>query len=316
MQVAPGDLRTDVLTENQHAARAGLYAQSMGAYVQYVAANYDQVQAAFQDGVLSARSRATKVHSRTPGIVADLQVGLELFLDFAVTVGAIPETRRDELADRCWTALNHVAKEQRVPQEASEPAHRFLDLARAALAAGRAHVSSIWGYAPKNPEFWGWRIEGAGENQRWVPKGQCIGWTDLTHLYLEPTAAFVTVQAFARDTGEALAVSETTLWKRLKEKGLLASVDAARQTNTIRKTILGAQRKVVHLSVSALTGDVGFSGPDVGSKSGFSETPDEGLSNGISSLQADVGDVGPKTDAEGLQENSAQLELDMETLEL
>jgi hypothetical protein len=51
----------------------------------------------------------------------------------------------------------------------------------------------------------------------------------------------------ARDTGEPLAVSEQTLKKRLREKGLLASVDRTRGTLTIRRMIGGTTTDVLHL---------------------------------------------------------------------
>ena len=54
------------------------------------------------------------------------------------------------------------------------------------------------------------------------------------------------VQIAGRDLGEQLAVGEQTLKKRLHEKGLLASVDEKRQTLTVRRTIAGSSKPVLH----------------------------------------------------------------------
>lgn len=51
----------------------------------------------------------------------------------------------------------------------------------------------------------------------------------------------------ARDTEEALAISEQMLKKRLRDKGLLASVEQKRETLTIRRSIGGTSQDVLHL---------------------------------------------------------------------
>jgi len=89
VEVSPGDVNTTILTECQAAAADGMYARSMGAFIQWIAGYYGDLQSWFQARVLKLRLQATKVHARTPGIVADLHPGFKLFLKFAVEVGAI-----------------------------------------------------------------------------------------------------------------------------------------------------------------------------------------------------------------------------------
>jgi hypothetical protein len=50
-----------------------------------------------------------------------------------------------------------------------------------------------------------------------------------------------------RDVGDVLAVSEPTLKKRLHDKGLLVSTDTTRETLTVRRSIGGSTRSVLHL---------------------------------------------------------------------
>jgi hypothetical protein len=52
--------------------------------------------------------------------------------------------------------------------------------------------------------------------------------------------------------GEPFSTSEQTLKKRLYEKEILASIDEKRETLTIRRTIAGSQRNVLHLRLGTL----------------------------------------------------------------
>jgi hypothetical protein len=90
----------------------------------------------------------------------------------------------------------------------------------------------------------GWREDESGY---WRPLGDCIGWVEADHLFLEPTAAYRVAQRMARDTDEALAISEQTLKRRLRDKGLLASVDQKHETLAIRRSIGGTTTDVLHL---------------------------------------------------------------------
>jgi hypothetical protein len=58
-----------------------------------------------------------------------------------------------------------------------------------------------------------------------------------------------------------LPISEQTLRKRLHEKGLLASTDENRDTLTVRRTIAGANRNVLHFLRSTILPD-GIDEPD------------------------------------------------------
>lgn len=253
VEVAPGDVRTDVLTRSQNDAASGSYCLALGSFVKWMAGRYEEVQSSFQSRVLELRSNATRSHSRTPCIVADLFAGFELFSEFAEQERAITSVERNDLCGRCWAALNHVARAQDAHQAASEPTQRFLELIRAAILSGEAHVAGMAGGAPAGEDQWGWQLVGSGDRQRLVSRGKCVGWLDDDSLYLEPTASFGMAQDVARSTGEQLAIGQTTLYKRLKERGLLLSTDPARQTLKVRRQICGESIPVLHLRADALS---------------------------------------------------------------
>ena len=256
LELSKDSVDAGALTQCQEDANAGFYAEAMGGYVQWFAGRYEEMRALFGEKVAEYRARAQRnpAHARTPDIVANLQAGFELYLEFGVETGAMDSTERNELASRCWNALSCAATAQSKHHAATEAATRYLELIRSSLASGRAHLEARGGGAPdQSPASCGWRGDNAGG---WVARGECIGWVDEDDLYLEPAAAYRVVQIAGRDMGEILAVSEQTLKKRLHEKRLLASVDGARQTLTVRRNICGSSKSVLHFLRSTILPEV------------------------------------------------------------
>jgi len=236
----------------------------MGGFVQWLAGRWQEASEAFNQKVSEYRAALLRnsVHARTPDILANLQAGFELYLDFSVWCEALNATERDHFASRCWEAIREVAAAQVKHHAATEPTARFLALLRASLTSGAAHLAERAGAKP--PRFaasCGWRADDSG---RWTPLGDCMGWVDRDHLYLEPTAAYRAAQKMARDTDEALPISEQTLRRRLRDRGLLASVDQRRETLTIRRNISGSSKDVLHLCRTTLLAEDPEEEDDVG----------------------------------------------------
>ena len=251
LEVARGSISSDELSQCQKDARAGLYAQAMSAFLQWFASRYEDARSAF-DRIVSERRavQLDKAHARTPEITANLGAAFELYLNFACESGAIDGFERDRLANRCRNALRDAALAQIKHQEAIEPTERFLSILRSLLTSGRGHFESKNGGIPDGVSgACGWKRDGA---ETWSRMGDNLGWLDGDDLYLDPEAAYRAIQVGGRDAGESLPIALPTLKKRLKEKGLLASVDQKRQTHTIRRTICGSTRDVLHLSRDTL----------------------------------------------------------------
>ena len=155
-------------------------------------------------------------------------------------------------------ALSEAAAEQASHLAAAEPTGYFLRMLAAVLASGRAHVAGPEGREPaSNPEAWGWREVTTGSEQYargvWQPQGRRVDWVDGPDLYLEPEAASAEVQELAGKQGESLPIASRTLFKRLKERGLLASWDQKRGRLTVRRTLEAANRAVLHFHTDSLS---------------------------------------------------------------
>jgi hypothetical protein len=261
LELAKGEIDAAVLSECQQDAAAGLYAQAMGGFVQWVAAKYEDLRAALSKKSLELRGVAVQAganaHARTAEIAANLHAGFEFYLQFAEECGAVDAGERERLAERCWTALIQAAAAQSSVQAASDPATRFIRLVAACLSSGRAHLAGVDGAAPAcAPEACGWRVSVDAEvehkkvpvpseqhKKAAVPFGDCIGWVDSDFIYLDPLPSHRQAQLMAGS--EPLPITVRTLEKRLLEKGLLASHGTDRGV-PIRKTLAGSRKAVLH----------------------------------------------------------------------
>jgi hypothetical protein len=281
-EVGRGDIDPERLTACQQEAAAGRYAAAMAGYLRWLAPRYADLRARLrgQRDELRAKMQAELAgHARSPGIVADLTLGMDSFLDFAAEVGALDAAERAAVRRRCYEALRHVAAAQAGHVGAAEPAALFCRLVAAALASGRAHMAGPDGKEPAQPSAWGWREArvGTGEHERceWRPQGRRIGWVEPAPtvgtvglvgsetLYLEPDASFAAAEEMAREQGESLAISPRTLRQRLRDRCLLAGTDHARGTLTVRRVLEGCRRDVLILHAHRL-----YAGPDQPDHSG------------------------------------------------
>jgi len=254
LEVSPGDVDLDVLTEMQQSGADGLLASAMSGYVAWVAARMDELkgQLAERQRHLRASAAGSGAHARTPETVASLYLGVETFFRFALEVGAITQARADELREEAWRTLGEAASAQAEHQATEEPTRQFAELLVAALAGGDAHMADAGtGEEPTGAANWGWRPNVDGDP---IPRGRRIGWlAEDGSVYLEPGVSFAVAQDMARRQGASLPIGQRTLWKRMAEKGLLASRETGRGRNTARATLNGKRMNVVHLTAGVLS---------------------------------------------------------------
>jgi hypothetical protein len=175
IEVARGDIDRALLTEAQRAAAGGLYAACLAGFLRWLALRYGDIRAGLrrEHAELRDRARGDGQHARTPGVLADLALGMKYFLAFAVEVGAITAEERDDLERRCWAALGEAAAAHCGDVDAAEPCDQFLRLLAGVLASGRGHIADGNGGPPEHAERWGWRR--AESDDSWRPQGHRLG---------------------------------------------------------------------------------------------------------------------------------------------
>jgi hypothetical protein len=262
LEISKRTIKGSELAECQRDARSGLYAEAMGGFLQWFAGRYDEARTTFDAKVSEHRAKTlfSATHARTPEIAANLQAAFELYVEFSMSCGALDVAEADRVKSRCWDAVREAAAAQAKQQGETEPTARFLTVLRSLLSTGRAHLAGRNGGEPStSPESCGWRRDRTGN---WLSLGDCIGWADEENVYLDSAAAYRAVQIAGRDVGDSLAVSEQTLKKRVHERALLASVDTHRGTLTVRRSIAGISKSVLHFLRATILPEVSDCGED------------------------------------------------------
>src|SRR5271167_2364324 len=110
VEVAPGDIDPKRLSACQRDAASGLYAQATAGYIQWLAPRLDQVRAEMHAAYARYREQAAHagLHRRMPGIVADLFIGWQRFLDFAHEAEALTRSEAEVYRARVWNTLIQV----------------------------------------------------------------------------------------------------------------------------------------------------------------------------------------------------------------
>lgn len=244
------------LTGCQRDAADGLYAAAMAGFLRWLAGRYVRIQDEARKRVPELRDRAHSngAHRRTPGIVAELAYGWEVFLQFCKEAQILAVDEAESLSTRMWQALGRAAAAQAEQHAAADPVNRFLELLRAAIASGHAHLAGLDGQEPGEPAACGWRQRTVGtgqyERNEWQSQGDRVGWVDDDQLYLESEAAYQASQRMAGPNGDGLSVASKTLYKRMKERSLLVTSEEGRSTT--RKEVQGSRKHVVHLRLATL----------------------------------------------------------------
>lgn len=250
-EVGPNDLDWDQLTRCQADAKNGLYAASMAGYVRWLAGKSSSDRQRLRQSVSSAGLTSFAGHRRIPRNLDALAAGFCAFLTFALEVGAINAADYQGLLGRGVAAIQANAAGQTAIQYTEDPARRFVDLVGSAITSGKAHVAGPNGGLPTKPEVWGWRAEAATTygpaRDALRPQGPLIGWLSDEALYLDPDPSFAAAQAMAMSVGEPIGISPKTMYRRLKDAGFLLTAEAERERLTVRRTLQGTRRAVLHI---------------------------------------------------------------------
>ncbi len=233
-EISPGDISVERLTAAQQDAELGLYAASMAGFIHWLAPQYESIQGQKPEMLrqLRAEMHAENVHARTPGIIAELLIGIRFFLRFSIEVGCLTQTDAIELEHRCHAALRASVERQRDSQRSADPVLQFVGIIRSLLETHRAHLATLDGRPPTNQIRCGWHHP-PSEPYGWAPGGQMIGWIVGEDVYLNPSESIAAAQRVARELGESIAISQRTLIQRMVIANFLV-LELSQETNLHR----------------------------------------------------------------------------------
>ncbi len=256
-EVQPGDVNLSVLTTCQQYASDGVFASLLSGFISWVTQELDSrqdyypLEDEFKAFAQIERDRLrqgpeTIAHDRTPDIIGQWLATENMFRRFATWARLDPDTL-GTVNDRARAAFINLGKMQAQHQKDADPTSRFLELLRACLSGGYAHINAIDGKAPMQAALWGWSTctdFGAERAYQW--QGALIGWIDGQNLYLKPDETYKVIAEYNSSQRSAALPGEKTLWKRLKDKGIICNADQGKST---RKILLpdGKRIRVINL---------------------------------------------------------------------
>lgn len=194
-------------------------------------------------------ARTLGPHLRASGGVATLYQGLDLFLQFAQSLGVVTEdcarARLAEAAD----VLRSLARRQGELLQDNDPAARFVQVLTTLLGQRKVCLRHRKGELPSM---------GGGD--------ELLGWFDRSFGYLLPDAVQRAVKLFQRDIGEGGEGSTARLYETLIKRGIILPGPGGKPTTQLRFD--QGRERVLVLPLDVLHGqDGGVTDPVTGGSS-------------------------------------------------
>lgn len=247
LETTPGDVTTQALTDAQAARKS--YPQAMADWIAWLAGN-DDVRSEMRATVEKLRDRHIGIgHSRTPGIMAELIATAELLANYAYSRRWLTGEQASKLVVVSEHAVVEAGNRQAQYLQSADPITAAMETIRQILSTGLGHAKTRNGGIPVNAPIMGWtEQQQPGNLPTYKANGPRIAWIDApkNELYLDPGC----YPLIKRHSGGRCVLSPQTFLKRLKDAGLLARTDDARQRNTVRVTLEGHPRQVIALNLT------------------------------------------------------------------
>jgi hypothetical protein len=265
LELKKGAMQWDRLTECQAAARNGVYAKAMSAFIQWLATDnrIADLQMKAEHEIAALREiwlkdeSLSESHKKVVTALAQLAFAWKTWLRAAKELGVLLPSEAEANWQTIWKILGEVGKKQAPYQAGEHPAIRFVELIQAALSSGKAHLAAMDESKPDECKDWGWREEESKDEhgnsyKQYRAQGDRIGWIDGDDVYLQPDAAYSMAQRLSSN-GEGLSVTSQTLWKRLNESRFLKSTESEDRLK-VKKTVGGKRQTVIHISADIFSG--------------------------------------------------------------
>jgi len=220
-----GSIDLKKLTQAQ--SQQDLLSHAMRGYLEYLAPQMEDLPGQEKEAFMHLREEAFKKatiktrHSRLNEAISHLHLGLNSFLSFVVSQGALTQEEGKKLLQEAWEIFNQLADEQALQEQAGEPSKKIAEASLELEAQGRIY----WADMEDTPGFLansvkvGWKDEGKG-----------IFYTNLGTLFKE-------VNQHLRGQGEYLSLSKADFISYLNQRELLVEKDKATNQSRDQKTI-------------------------------------------------------------------------------
>ena len=250
MELSKGDVDVKELTAAQ--AKRDALPRAMSGFIQWLARGRDAKTESFEQMRIENRDvYQGHGHTRTPTMAADLHSAAYMWLQYGMANAWITQEDSDKYEMEFHAAIKAACIDQTRFITESDPAEAFVKVLQTGFMAGRFHLRDVTGARPDNPSMFGWIEDTSGQTYSYKPKGTLIGWVDEQkgNVYLDSAMGYEEVR---RCSAGAITVTASTLWKRLKEAGIINAIDEKRSRNTVRLTVKGVQKTVASIALDRI----------------------------------------------------------------
>jgi hypothetical protein len=241
-----------------------LYSETMAAYLQWIAQQWDdlQEQVPLRFRALRDEAAALGTHTREPSHIAHVQLAWRVFTACALATGAITADERTAILTETWRHLQALVTTQGVLLHMQTTVPRFLGLLMSGFAAKRIYVRALDDAAPlpadpqaqDGPEAWGWTTrtieDWQGRTETVYDPGQArmVGYIDAEYLYVLPEPLQEYLAQASRAADQAWPVDAKTLYRELDEAHLLTVKSVKTWVERLwGKKIHGRMVRVLHI---------------------------------------------------------------------
>lgn len=216
-----GEIDLEKLSKAQ--TQKNLLSQAMRGYLEWLAPQLDALPSQFEEAFTHLRQEANKRdatktrHSRLNESISHLHIGLNVFITFAVSQGALSQEEGEKILQEGWDIFNQIADEQTQLEKAGEPSKKIAEASMELEAQGRiywADMEDTPGFLPGSVKV-GWKNKESG-----------IYYTNLGALLKE-------VALHLRGQEEYLSISKMDFISYLNQNEFLIERDNGKNQKTI-----------------------------------------------------------------------------------
>lgn len=148
-------------------------------------------------------------------------------------------------------AIKQTADDQNRFIVESDPSETFVKVLQSALMSKRVHLAAMDGGSPEFPLLVGWHENRSSTVYEYQPRGTKIGWIDeeKNQIYIDHAIGY---EELRKQSSGQISITSSTLWKRLRESGVINRHDQNRQRSTVRMTCEGSMKTVVCVDLSKI----------------------------------------------------------------
>ncbi|TFG93241.1 MAG: DUF927 domain-containing protein [Candidatus Atribacteria bacterium] len=231
--IGNGDIEKEKLTTSQQ--KSTLLPHAMSSFIHWVRNDIDNIQKQFPKEFQKLRQKAVQTetldHLKLCEQVAFQQYAINLITDWAEQKNAMSKMEVNDLREKAWEVFIENAENLQVRLKLEDPVEQLQEIVMTLLFQGKIALKE------KDTTASTMYANYLGDAD-----SELLGYYDDEHVYFMPTALWNSVQKFCSSDGRHFPVKSNTLYRMMRDKGLLFTRG---KENTTTERICGESRRLL-----------------------------------------------------------------------